>query len=628
MTDAGGKPASYDAEALHRKYLDERDKRLRRDGQRQYIEATGAFEDFTRDPYVDAPLSRDAVVEDVDVAIVGGGFGGLLTAAKLRERGITSFRIVEQAGDFGGTWYWNRYPGVRCDIESYVYMPLLEEVGTIPREKYATGAEIFAHCQAIGRRYDLYARALFQTKAVTIVWDEASARWHIKTDRGDTLRARFVTVSQGPLAKVKLPGIPGIKSFKGKLFHSSRWDYRYTGGDAGGGQTKLATERVAVIGTGATAVQIVPRLAEHAGHLFVFQRTPSAVDVRDNAPTDPDWFKNLPRGWQQQRMNNFLAIISGLPQGEDIVGDRWTDFWKRFGALMAERDSTGTQVPPPELMQRVDYAKMEEIRARVSEIVKDPRIAAAIKPWYNYLCKRPLFSDEFLEAFNRDNVTLVDTDGRGVDAITGSGVVSNGREYAVECIIFATGFDVGAAPHKAGGYTLVGRNGLTLDAKWADGVRSVHGTQISGFPNFHIVGGTAQGTTAFNFTHTLSMQAEHATDLIARCLQGGVRTMEVTDDAERRWLAEMQAKHHDLTHFYEECTPGFLNNEGEFRDRPTFVGATYGAGPLEYERVIRAWRAGGIEADAVVTYDGEPFRALRASSASSASSASLKESVS
>ncbi|MEI9991985.1 MAG: NAD(P)/FAD-dependent oxidoreductase [Rhizomicrobium sp.] len=612
MTDAGGKPASY--EALHRKYLDERDKRLRRDGQSQYIEATGEFEGFVADPYIDTPLVRDAVVEDVDVAIVGGGLGGLLTAAKLRDLGVNSFRIIEQASDFGGTWYWNRYPGVRCDIESYVYMPLLEEVGTIPREKYVAGGEIFEHCQAIGRHYGLYEQALFQTKVLTIAWDEASARWHIKTDRGDVLRARFVTVSQGPLAKVKLPGIPGIKSFKGKLFHSSRWDYRYTGGDASGGQTKLSTERVAVIGTGATAVQIVPRLAPHAGHLFVFQRTPSAIDVRDNAPTDRDWFKSQPPGWQQQRMNNFLALISGLPQSEDMVGDRWTDFWKRFGALMAEQHETGSQVPPPELMQRVDYEKMEEIRQRVSEIVKDPRIAEAVKPWYNYLCKRPLFSDDFLQAFNRENITLVDTDGHGVDAITEAGVVFNGREYAVECIVFATGFDVGAPPHKVGGYTLIGRNGVTLDTKWAHGVRSVHGTQIAGFPNFHIVGGTAQGTTAFNFTHTLSMQAVHATDLIARCLESGVRTMEVTPEAEQRWLAELQAKHHDMTHFYEECTPGFLNNEGEFRDKPTFVGGTYGAGPLEYERVIGEWRAGGFAADTVVTYGDASVQSGRTSS--------------
>ena len=600
VSDSGAQ--NHDAEALRRKYEQERDKRLRSDGVGKYIDAAGEFQEFVQDPFVSEPLVRDAVVEDVDVVIIGGGFGGLLTAAKLREQGVSSFRIIEQAADFGGTWYWNRYPGVRCDIEAYIYMPLLEEVGTTPKERYATGAEIFEHCQAIGRHFDLYERALFQTKATRIVWDEDTARWYVETDRGDRVRARFVTVSQGPLAKVKLPGIPGIKSFKGKMFHSSRWDYDYTGGDASGGLSKLATERVAVIGTGATAVQIVPKLAADARHLYIFQRTPSAIDVRNNAPTDLDWFASLPKGWQRRRMENFLAIISGEPQGEDMVGDRWTDFWKRFGRLMAERHGAGSQVSPHDLMQRVDYEKMGEIRARVAEIVTHPETAEAAKPWYNYLCKRPLYSDEFLQALNHDNVTLVDTQGQGVTEITPASVVANGREYAVDCIVFATGFDVGAAAHKVGGYALVGRDGLTLDAKWADGVRSVHGTQMSGFPNFHIVGGVQQGTTAFNFTHTLAMQAAHAVDLIARCLADDVRTLEVTPEAEQRWLEVMEARHVDHTQFYEDCTPGFLNNEGDFKDRPTFVGGTFGGGPLEYERIIQAWRREGVERDAEIIY--------------------------
>jgi cyclohexanone monooxygenase len=603
MTDDGETKPSYDPEALHEKYLQERDKRLRKDAERQYIEAAGEYEDFVHDPYIDEPLQRDAISEDLDVAIIGGGFGGLLTAAQLRAQGVQSFKIIDVAGDFGGTWYWNRYPGVRCDIESYIYMPLLEEVGTIPKERYASGGEIFEHAKAMGRHYGLYEQALFQTKVTKIAWDDASARWIVETDRGDTLRARFVTISQGPLAKVKLPGIPGIKSFKGKLFHSARWDYHYTGGDLNGGLTKLATERVAVIGTGATSVQIVPKLAEHAGHLYVFQRTPSGLDIRDNSPTDADWFKRQPKGWQKQRMENFLSIVTGAPHEGDMVNDQWTDLWKRFGGLMAERHRTSSNVSPETLMQRVDYNKMEELRARIAQVVKDPETAQALTPWYNYLCKRPLFSDDFLQVFNRDNVTLVDTDGRGVDAITPSGVVVNGREYAVECIIFATGFDVGAAPHKVGEYQLMGRDGLTLDQKWAHGARTLHGTQMHGFPNFHIVGGTAQGTTAFNFTHTLLMQAIHAVDLIARCLRDGVRTMEVTPDAEHRWANEMAAKHHDMTKFYEECTPGFLNNEGDFKNKPTYISGTYGGGPLEYERVIQAWRANGVEAETVMTYE-------------------------
>ena len=593
---------AYDPVVLRRKYLEERDKRLRRDGPTQYLEAAGQLGDFSADPYVKPGFTRDAVTEDVDVVVVGGGFGGLLTGAKLHDAGVRSMRIIEEGGDFGGTWYWNRYPGVRCDIESYCYLPLLEEVGTVPSERYVEGREIFAHCQAIGRRYDLYRGALFQTKVTRIAWDESLARWIVETHRGDVIRARFVTVSQGPLAKVKLPGVPGITTFKGRMFHSSRWDYDYTGGDASGGLTGLANRRVAVIGTAATAVQIVPRLAEHAEQLLIFQRTPSAIDVRNNTPTDRAWFESLPKGWQQRRMDNFLTVISGMPHEENTVADGWTDLWGRLAARKAQYMRSGVAISPPELMQSVDFEKMEELRARVAQVVQHPQTAEALKPWYNYLCKRPLYSDDFLQALNRDNVTLIDTQGRGVEAITETGVVANGAEHPVDCIVFATGFEVGAAAHRVGGYALIGRGGVDLAQKWADGVRTVHGTQISGFPNFHIVGGVAQGTIAFNFTHTLAMQAAHATAIITRCLDQGIRSMEVTPAAEAAWLAVLAEKHVDHQQFYEDCTPGFLNNEGDFKDRPTFVGGTYGGGPVEYERVLERWRLQDLARDTTITY--------------------------
>ena len=576
---------AYDPEALHRKYLEERDKRLRRDADTQYIEASGEYEDFVADPYVDPGFTRDALSEDVDVLIVGAGFGGLQTAAELVKKGISSFRIVDRAGDFGGTWYWNRYPGVRCDIEAYIYMPLIEEVGTVPTERYAVGAEIFRHAQAIGRHFGLYDHALFQTKVEDMAWDEEAGRWIVRTDRGDEIRARFVSVSQGPLAKVKLPGIPGIRDFKGKMFHSARWDYDYSGGDASGGLIKLADKRIGVLGTGATAVQIVPKVAQHAKELYVFQRTPSAIDIRANSKTDEAWLKSQPKGWQRKRAENFLAVVTALPVEENLVGDHWGDLFVRFG----------------ELMQRADFEKMEQLRARVAEEIKDPAKAEKLMPWYNFLCKRPLYSDEFLPVFNQDNVTLVDTDGQGIERITERGIVANGQEYPLDLIILATGFDVGAPPHKVGEYAVTGRGGLSLDEKWSH-LRTVHGTQMSGFPNFHIVGGTAQGTTAFNFTHTLQMQAEHTVALIQHCIENDIKTMEVTAEAEERWHDIIEAKHVDHQKFYEECTPGFLNNEGNFKDKPTYIGGTYGGGPLEYEQVIAKWRDEEMDRDVIMTY--------------------------
>jgi cyclohexanone monooxygenase len=593
--------AAIDPNALHLKYLKERDKRLRADADRQFIAAEGDFARFADDPYVTTRIERAPRFDEVDTLIVGAGFGGLLTAARLIGNGVNDFLIVEPGGDFGGTWYWNRYPGLRCDIESYVYMPLLEELGVVPTQRYVSGSEIFRHAQAIGRHYRLYERALLQTKVNSMRWDEDASRWLVETDRGDKIAARFVSISQGPLAKVKLPGIPGIRKFRGKMFHASRWDYSYTGGDENGGLTKLAKKRVAVIGTGATGVQIVPRLAESAREVYVFQRTPSALDERNNAPTDAAWFAAQRPGWLKRRRDNFLAVITMAPHIENVVGDRWTDFWERFGGAMKAARAAGGRFDPHEIMQSVDYAKMEELRARVDAIVEDRKAAEALKPWYNYLCKRPLYSDDYLQAFNRKNVKLIDTDGKGVEEIGEYTLTANGKSYEVDCVIFATGFDVGAPPHKVGDYQVVGRGGVTLEQKWSRGLRTVHGTQMHGFPNFHIVGGTAQGTTAFNFTHTLDMQAIHAAALIARGLSGDISSVEVTAEAEERWLAALEAKHVDHQHFYEECTPGFLNNEGEFKDRPTFVGDTYGGGPLEYERLLAEWRNGGGASDIVVT---------------------------
>jgi cyclohexanone monooxygenase len=587
--------------ALKRKYLAERDKRLRKDGDRQFIEAKGEFADFAFDPHAVKPMTRPAISEDIDVLVVGAGFGGMITGAELCKAGVASFRIVDIAGDFGGTWYWNQYPGVRCDIESYLYLPRLEEVGTVPSERYATGREILEHTQRFANHYKLKERALFETKVESIVWNEVTARWHVTTNRGDELRARFVTLNQGPLSKVKLPGLQGIRDFKGKIFHSSRWDYDYTGGSSEGGMTKLADKRIGVIGNGATGIQIVPKLAVHAQQVYVFQRTPSAVAPRNNQPTDLDWYKNLPTGWQKERMDSFLGVLKFMPV-QDLVNDCWTDFYVRVARTIGEAKRAGGSVDMHAVMQSVDFKKMNDVRAHVAEVIKDPAVAEFSKPWYNFLCKRPLFSDDYLQAFNKPNVTLVDTDGRGVDRITETGLVSNGKSYELDAIVFATGYDVGAAPNKVGEYTLQGRGGLTLDQKWANGVCTVHGTQMSGFPNLHIVGAAAQGTIVFNYTNVLEIQAKHAVDQIAHCLSMGVATCEVTENAEAKWLEMMKKNHHDLSHFHEECTPGFLNNEGKHKDKPTFVGAAFGAGTLEYRRVTDEWRATDRKNDTVTIF--------------------------
>ena len=525
----------FDPTALRAKYLEERNKRLRKEGNAQYREVTGDLRRFVDDPYVEAPIVREPITEEIDVAVVGGGFGGMLAAVRLEQAGFGNFRIFEKGGDFGGTWYWNRYPGAQCDIESYIYLPLLEETGFIPKEKYSYAPEIFAHAQRIGRQFKLYERACFQTQIKSATWDEASARWQVLTDRGDHFKARFLVMCSGPLSRPKLPGIPGIETFTGHTFHTSRWDYDYTGGDSTGNLHKLADKRVGIIGTGATGIQCVPYVARDAGHLYVFQRTPSAIDERRNKPTDPAWAASLQPGWQHERNHNFAAILSGIPQEVDLVADRWTDLFKALGELLSTPADAGMSAEDFAVMAEIaDFQKMNELRARVETIIKDPTTAEGLKPWYKQWCKRPTFNDEFLPAFNRPNVTLVDTEGQGVERVTPTGVVVKGVEYPVDCLVFATGFEVGTSYTRRSEFEVVGRGGQSLGQYWANGMRTYHGFLSNGFPNcFHM--GLTQTGLAPNLTYMLNGQATHISYIVKEVLSRGLRSVEPTPEAEAAW---------------------------------------------------------------------------------------------
>ena len=279
----------------------------------------------------------------------------------------TTFGSIEKGGDFGGTWYWNRYPGAQCDIEAYIYLPLLEETGYIPKEKYSFAPEIMEHSQRIARKFDLYRGALFQTQIKELRWNEAECRWIVTTNRDDRLCARYVIMSNGPLNRPKLPGIPGIDTFKGHTFHTSRWDYNYTGGDTTGNLHKLADKRVAIIGTGATAIQCVPHLGKAAKHLYVFQRTPSSVDERRNRPTDPEWAKSLNAGWQRARMENFNTLVTGGQAEVDLVSDGWTDIIRNLGQMVPRKGTASDEArhDMARLMELADFKKMNQVRARV-----------------------------------------------------------------------------------------------------------------------------------------------------------------------------------------------------------------------------------------------------------------------
>ena len=425
-------PLTFDPDALREKYRVERDKRLRPEGNEQYLEVSGDFTAYVDDPYISETIQREPLTDEVEVAIIGGGFGGLITGARLREAGIDSLRIIEKGGDFGGTWYWNRYPGAACDTESYIYLPLLEEVGYMPKSKYAPAPEILAHSHNIAGHFDLYRGAVFQTEVTHLEWDEEAARWTIYTNRDDAMRAKFVVMSNGPLNRPKLPGIKGISSYQGHTFHTSRWDYDYTGGGPQGQLDKLADKRVGIIGTGATAVQCIPHLGASAKELYVFQRTPSSVDVRDNRPTDPQWAASLKPGWQKERMENFNTLTSGGVIEEDLVQDGWTEIIRNLISMANYRGKGLERKEIESLMELADFQKMEQIRARAEELVNDPNVAESLKPYYRQFCKRPCFHDEYLPTFNRANVHLIDTEGKGVEEITPAGVVANGTEYELD----------------------------------------------------------------------------------------------------------------------------------------------------------------------------------------------------
>jgi cation diffusion facilitator CzcD-associated flavoprotein CzcO len=597
-------PDDFDIDALREKYAQERAKRLRPEGSKQYVELTDEFAGYyENDPYT--PVQpRDRIDEDIDVAVLGGGFGGLLSAAHLKKAGVDDVRIIELGGDFGGVWYWNRYPGIQCDNESYCYIPLLEELDFMPSKKFADGAEIYEHCRNIGKHFGLYDNAIFSTQVRDLRWDDEIKRWRISTNRDDDIRARFVVLASGPFHRPKLPGIPGIRDFTGHAFHSSRWDYDYTGGDTSGNLHKLADKKVAVIGTGATAIQIVPFLARDAGHLYVFQRTPSTVDERNNASTDPAWVKSLQPGWQKERQRNFHAwTFEGMAPGQpDLVCDFWTELGRNTAARVMALEDPASLTPEQfmAIREEEDYKLMERLRRRIDAIVEDPETAEALKPYYRFLCKRPLSNDEYLPAFNRPNVTLVDvSDSKGVEKITEKGLVAGGVEYEVDCIIYASGFEITTDISRRYSIDAVeGRDGLSLYDYWRDGYKTLHGMTSRGFPNQFFTGFTQVGISA-NIAANYELQGEHIAYIIAQALERGAEVVEPTEDAQDAWCRTVKDTAVDNSAFDASCTPGYYNNEGggpgaeEGEGIRSHLGEPYGPGFYAFGDLLAAWREKG-----------------------------------
>ena len=610
----------FNPDELRKKYRLERDKRVRVDGNDQYLEVKGDFSYFVEDPYIDEEISRDSLEKTFHTVIIGGGFGGVLSGARLREQGIDDFRIIEKGGDFGGTWYWNRYPGASCDIESYIYFPLLEETSFIPKRKYTDAAETLDYFKVLSDKFSLKENALFQTEVNEVKWISDEKLWFIKTNRQDSIKARYVIHANGFLNRPKLPAMKGINDYQGHTFHTSRWDYAYTGGNSNGNLNNLRDKKVAIIGTGATAVQCVPHLAAGAKKLYVFQRTPSSIDERNNSNTDIDWFNSQKSGWQKERKENFEGFLTGNFTDKDLVNDGWTEifrtilgglikngpsklvllswvltapFYKNFykvGLRTYIRNKFMNFVTREDINKKVeivDFQKMEKVRARADALVNNPKTAESLKPYYRQLCKRPCFHDEYLQAFNNDNVELIDTDGQGVKELSAEGIIHDGKEYKVDCIIFASGFEVGTDYSRRCGYQVSGIDGITLSEKWKDGLATFHGIHSKGFPNSFFYG-PGQGPMTANFTHSLDEQSAHVAYILKQLDKKNMKYVEASEEAESDWINTIISKARNMQSFQEACTPGYYNNEGKPNTNP--ANNTYGGGALEYFKLLKDWR--------------------------------------
>ncbi|MET0196407.1 MAG: NAD(P)/FAD-dependent oxidoreductase, partial [Rhodococcus fascians] len=592
-------PDDIDIDALREKYQHERDKRLRPEGSTQYLELKGEFADFSEvDPHT--PVTpREPISEDVEVAVLGGGIAGLLAASYLKKAGVDDVRVIEMGGDFGGVWYWNRFPGIQCDNDAYCYIPMLEELNYVPSKKFADGAEIYEHCRRIAKHFGLYDGAIFSTQVRTVRWDESIERWQLTTNRGDDIRARFVVLTAGSYNRPKLPGIPGIRDFKGHMFHSARWDYDYTGGDASGGLHKLADKRVALVGTGATGVQLVPHLGRDSKHLYVFQRTPSSVDERGNPATDPEWAKSLRPGWQEERKRNFHTwspfgpgVVFGEP---DLVCDFWTELGRNLTARIAASEDPASlgieQIMA--IREEEDYKIMERLRRRVEAIVDDAETAEALKPYYRFMCKRPCSNDEYLPTFNRSNVTLVDvSESKGVERLTENGIVANGVEYGVDCVIFASGFEISTEISRRYAIdTIEGRDGLSLFDHWRDSYKTLHGMTSRGFPNQFFTG-FIQGGVSANTTAMFEQQARHIAYLISEAQRRGATTVEPSQEGQNDWVSTIRELAIDNSAFEVSCTPGYYNKEGG-GGAEGFLGEYYSPGFYVFDDLLKEWRDKG-----------------------------------
>ena len=617
-----------DAIQVEKRYGEERAKRLRDEGIDQFVDISlsDKFKQFGEDPWIDLAVVKDVKTQfptdRTQMLILGGGFGGLLYAVRMIEAGIRpeDLRIVESGGGFGGTWYFNRYPGLICDIESYCYLPLLEETGYMPKHRFASGEEIRQYANLIAEKYGISDSAAFLTKAEKLTWDETTKEWQVQLTQSRegeppqtlNIRSQFVATVNGVLNWPKLPGLPGILDYQGEMFHTSRWDYSITGGSpTDPSLEKLKDKRVAIIGTGATAVQAVPHLARWAKHLYIVQRTPAAVDVRDQKETNPEWFKKEvanSAGWQRERLRNFHQHFTTAAQPSvNLVNDGWTRA-VTMAAIAGNPDpaapKTAEDIPAyMKKLHAIDLPRQAAIRARAVEVVKDSAVAKKLQAWYPTWCKRPCFHDEYLPSFNRDNVTLVDTDGKGADSFTADSIVVGDKSYPVDIVIFATGFrsPYGGTPAEKANITITGLNNLSMSTAWETaGPSTLHGVLDTNFPNLFLAG-PWQASTSPNYLFNVDALAKHSAYILSQSLKkadGKPFAVSSSKEAADNWAMEVMMRAAPMAAIIG-CTPSYFNLEGAIDRIPPEAqrilakSGLWGKGIEDFLGHIEAWRADG-----------------------------------
>lgn len=565
---------------LLRRYAEERDRRQRFKGLDQYIRATRTNENST-DVFSSSCLQREPIVRDAEVAIVGGGIAGLISAIELVRRGFEPPTIIDRAPDFGGTWFWNRYPGVRCDTSSLVYLPYLEETGYFPSAVFVPGSEILEHCRRLARYYGLYRNAVFGRSVSGLVWDESTSHWILRTDKKDQICSRFVGLGIGELHIAKIPNVDVSPAFTGRLFHASQWDYDATGGSPDAPRLdRLVDKRVALIGTGPTAVQCLPHLAETAKRLFVFQRTPASIYPQLNRSLHMgELQKSL--GWQSKLRTCFHKIRDGDCDQTDSIRDGWT----RIAAERCDYLSLGISD------EDVDLLQMEQVRDRVRREVHDSATAEALLPWYGQYCKRPCFSDSYLAAFNRPTVSLIDTGGAGISAIDSQGIVALGNTYPVDIVIFASGFESATPYVERAGFDPIGRGKRRLSDHWQSGMRSLHGAFVANFPNMFIVQPSQSSNLYSNLSHNFLATATSVASLLLHMRDASKKTFTPTDAAEDAWVLTLMEGTQSLSN--ENCTPGRFNAEGQNGRSAKLATVGYPKGSGAFFDYLSSWCEAG-----------------------------------